>query len=1579
MRSFCSSFSRLGFTLALSALWVGMLLFVISPQDGARIYAASPPVVAASATDCSATANDGVTVFTTVDAAALQSAIDAAADGDTVKVAGTCTGVQLVDGTNQTGYISKSLTLRGGYSSVDWTTSDPDANPTPLDAAQGGRVLRITGGITVTVENLRLTGGTGDGAGVSNSVATVVISNSLIYSNASSNFGGGLLNADGGQVTVNASTFISNTAVSGGGLYNATGGQVTVNASVFMSNTVTDTGGGLVNDNGVITVTNGSLVQNNGAATGGGIWNSTNSRLILNQSDVISNSATNSGGGIYNASSSHVTIDAGSVVTNTANSGAGLYNTSNGSVITVTNGSRVEGNVAQLFGGALYNFGGGQVTINASDVVSNSGRLIAGGLYNDGTNTALTVTNGSLIAQNTTTGSGGGIWNNDGRVNVDGSTVTENRAPSGDGGGIYNQSNVGSGRIVLNAATVTSNTARFNGGGIGSFSPNSLVTVTNSSLLGNNAINGDAFYQQDGSSSITASCIVQNSDTAVTYAGGTAPIDATGNWWGHRTGPSGAGTGLGDSVGSNVDFAGFVTNAILGCPTFDDPDVDIVKAATISDALPGQPVTYTLSFSNTGGRIARAVVISDSVPFSLTEISAQTALSVGVTITPTGAAPNLAWQVSNLSVGAGGVITVTAKVTNLLSAGDVITNTAIITAAEDTTSGNNASSAAITLTVPTVSFSTAAFNVGEADGSATVTLTLDAPNPYAPVTVLLTSSDDTATSAADYVAVSQTVTFNAGEVQITASVPITDDAEDENDETFGLTLSDPVGAALGATIAAGVTIVDNDTAGVNVSPGAVDASEAGATENYNIVLDSQPTGAVTITVNADSQTTATPTQLIFTPGNWSTAQTVTAGAVQDNIAEGQHSGVISHTVESGDTNYNGITVDSVAVTITDDDSPCVCVTVGTVTVGEDGQTGSYALFLTTQPSDVVTVTLVLTDGQIGVSPTQLVFTPLTWSSLQTVTVTAANDAIAEGTLTRIIAHSVTSSDADYDVLDDRTVTVNIVDDDNAGVTVTPTAVDASEAGATQEYSVTLNSQPTGPVTITVSADSQATATPTQLIFTPGNWSTPQTVTAGAVQDNIAEGEHSGVISHTVESGDTNYNGITVDSVAVTITDDDSPCVCVTVGTVTVGEDGQTGSYALFLTTQPSDVVTVTLVLTDGQIGVSPTQLVFTPLTWSSLQTVTVTAANDAIAEGDMQRIIAHSVDSNDANYDVIDDRTVTVNIGDDDTAGVSVNPTSGLITTEAGGTATFTVALGSEPTSTVTVTLTSNDTSEGTVSPTEVVFTAGDWATPQIVTLTGVDDTVVDGNIAYTVESSVSSGDATYNAIATADVSVTNTDDETILAVEKSANTVNVDEGSIVTYTVVVRNMGGNPAGNVTVRDDMTGTLAGGVTLAAGEIVTYTYSLKTDDGPRTVVNTVTVTSTQAAMITAGVGITVNNVAPTAVLSNTGPVDDGSEATVSFSAQDDASSVDVTAGFRYSFDFDNDGTFEVTDVISPSATVAASYLTGVSSRTVRGRIADKDGGFNDYTTVIQVNAQTEFVVYLSMIAKTESVNANDFAD
>jgi hypothetical protein len=236
------------------------------------------------------------------------------------------------------------------------------------------------------------------------------------------------------------------------------------------------------------------------------------------------------------------------------------------------------------------------------------------------------------------------------------------------------------------------------------------------------------------------------------------------------------------------------------------------------------------------------------------------------------------------------------------------------------------------------------------------------------------------------------------------------------------------------------------------------------------------------------------------------------------------------------------------------------------------------------------------------------------------------------------------------------------------------------------------------------------------------------------------------------------------------------------------EGGGKATFTVRLTSEPTSNVNIATSSSDPSEGTSaPSILSFTAGTWSTDQTVTVTGMDDAVDDGDIAyTILLAAAVSSDGTYSGLDPDDVAVTNVDDDAAGFIVSVISGD-TTEGGGTATFKVELDTQPTADVTIGVSSSDTTEGTVAPSSLTFTAGDWSTAQTVTVTGVDDSVVDGNIGYSIVLAAAvSADVNYGGLDPADVAVTNVDDDAAGITVGLINGPTTEGGGTATFTVVL-------------------------------------------------------------------------------------------------------------------------------------------------------------------------------------------------
>ncbi|MGK5091041.1 carboxypeptidase regulatory-like domain-containing protein [Deltaproteobacteria bacterium TL4] len=571
-----------------------------------------------------------------------------------------------------------------------------------------------------------------------------------------------------------------------------------------------------------------------------------------------------------------------------------------------------------------------------------------------------------------------------------------------------------------------------------------------------------------------------------------------------------------------------------------------------------------------------------------------------------------------------------------------------------------------------------------------------------------------------------------------------------------------------------------------VGPISGPTTEAGGSATFTLGLNSKPAEGMTVTIPVSSSDptrgTVSPESVLFTEFNWNAEQTLTVYGKDNSFKDGDQTyTVILGPASSEDPNYNSHDPEDVTVINTDNDIARFNVSAISTFTTEAAGTATFSVRLNSIPTDNVTIFMTSSDESEGtVLPPSLTFTPVNWNTIQTVTVTGINDNEADGKQAyKINLGSIVTNDADYAVLTPASVNVINTDDDTPGFTVSAISGNTSEAGAKATFTVVLTSQPATATNVQVKVTSSDVSegkvlkdgvgvTDLTLTFTAAAWNEPQTVTVLGINDELVDGDQTySIILDPAVSTDARYNSLNPSDVTV-VNQDLSPGFTVSGISGNTAESGIIATFTVRLNTPPRNNVQVFVSSSDTTEGtVSPSSLTFKaemddPADWNTARIITVTGVNDAIDDGNQNyTIIFGSAASADSNYQGLSHVGVVVTNVNDDSAGFTLSAISGN-TTELGGTATFTVKLKSEPTAMVTLAVSSSDTSEGTVSPSSLFFTSADWNTTQIVTVTGVDDLDVDGNIGYTIviDADQSTSDFKYNKLKPADVSATNMDND---------------------------------------------------------------------------------------------------------------------------------------------------------------------------------------------------------------------------
>ena len=242
---------------------------------------------------------------------------------------------------------------------------------------------------------------------------------------------------------------------------------------------------------------------------------------------------------------------------------------------------------------------------------------------------------------------------------------------------------------------------------------------------------------------------------------------------------------------------------------------------------------------------------------------------------------------------------------------------------------------------------------------------------------------------------------------------------------------------------------------------------------------------------------------------------------------------------------------------------------------------------------------------------------------------------------------------------------------------------------------------------------EGTVSPGSVTFSTANWYVPQTVTVTGADDLVDDGDAVyTILVRPAVTGDPKYAALNPAGVTVTNVDNDTAdIVAVPLFGLSTTEAGGRAQFTVVLAGADLDVAVAVSSTNPAEGVASVSSLRFTTANWSTPQTVTVTGVNDFVDDGDVPyTIMVGPVTSSDTKYAAIGTKEIWATNLDDDTAGIKIMPTSGLVTTEAGGAATFSVVLNSQPKDNVSIAVSSSDLTECAVSPAALSFTPANWA-----------------------------------------------------------------------------------------------------------------------------------------------------------------------------------------------------------------------------------------------------------------------------
>jgi uncharacterized repeat protein (TIGR01451 family) len=490
-----------------------------------------------------------------------------------------------------------------------------------------------------------------------------------------------------------------------------------------------------------------------------------------------------------------------------------------------------------------------------------------------------------------------------------------------------------------------------------------------------------------------------------------------------------------------------------------------------------------------------------------------------------------------------------------------------------------------------------------------------------PVTVDFTTADDTAVAPGDYAPVSGTLTFAPGDTSETITVDVAGETLIEPDERFFLNLSNPDGATIGDSQAAGTIVNDDHPPVATIDDVSREEGDSGTTDfTFTVTLSKASDTEVTVdfaTITNGAETpedfASTSGTLTFAPGT--TSQTITVTVTGDVVFENTESFMVNLSNPQGATlgDLQGVG------TILNDDAPPT-VSISDVT-REEGGTFSFTLTKSGPTDLVVEVEYETADGT-ATSASDYTFETGTVfifpsETTETITISVPDDSTPEDDENFF----VNLTGATNGTIDDGQGEGTILDDDTPRVSISD--AEELENGGSLLFDVTLTRLSATPVTVDFStADGTATAPPDYVPLSGTITFEPNEFQKRIEVEILDDGEFEP--DETLFVNLSNPDGVVIeDGQGIGLIRDDDGLPTISIDDVEQ-EEGDAGTtdfvFTVTLSHASSDPVTVDFETSDGTAAAPDDYLAasgtITIPAGSLTETITVQVAGETLTEAD---------------------------------------------------------------------------------------------------------------------------------------------------------------------------------------------------------------------------------------------------------------------------------------------------------------------------------------------------------------------------